>query len=74
MKKLTELSDKELFEIYDLIFDTVHSPGFKKAEVKTALTDPEYWFLERPIEGYKENVLNYLNTNGFEKPETKIWN
>lgn len=73
MKTLKELTQDHVNEIFKLTFDSNHSPGFKTAEVKTMLTDHDYWFLESPKEGYKGAVLDYLKENGFEMPVTKIW-
>ncbi|MDR6734200.1 hypothetical protein [Sphingobacterium sp. 2149] len=73
MKKLSELTEIQMFDLFAITFSSNHSPGFKTAEVKTMLTDQDYWFLERPKEGYKEAVLDYLKENGFELPVTSIW-
>jgi len=73
MNNLKELTQDQVNEIFKITFESNHSSGFKKAEVKDMLTDADYWFNERPKEGYKEAVLNYLKENGFELPITSIW-
>lgn len=72
-KELKELNQEQINEIFKLTFESNHSPGFKKSEVKDMLTDSEYCFNEWPKEGYKELVINYLKENGFTLPVTKIW-
>lgn len=61
------LNEKELLEIYDLVFTSVHSIGFKTAEIKTLLFDKDYWFMERPKENWKVDTMNYLDSIGFDK-------
>lgn len=74
MKNYSELTEEQTKELFKIVFESNHSNGFMKAEVKDMLTDPDYWFNEYPKENYKENVINYLKENNFELPTTKIWN
>lgn len=66
MKKET-LTVDELIYIYDLVFSTVHSDGFKIAEARSLLYDQEYWFAEKPKDGWKDSVLSYLDSIDFNK-------
>ncbi len=61
-----ELSELQLQNIYDLVFLSVHSEGFRRAEVKNLLFDNEYWFLEKPREKWEENLMNYLKEINFD--------
>lgn len=61
------LTEEQLLEIYDLVFTTIHSVGFKTSEIKTLLFDKEYWFMERPKENWKEDIMNYLDTINYDK-------
>jgi hypothetical protein len=66
------LTDQNLLEIYDLVFSSVHSDGFKKAEVKTLLFDKEYWFLEKPNQNWKKDLMSYLDGINYDKSQLKM--
>lgn len=56
------LAETDYLKIYDLIFTETHSEGFKIAEVRTLLEDPEYCFLDKPREGWLLSLKNYLDS------------
>ena len=60
-------TEKQLLEIYDLVFSSTHSNGFKTSEIKDLLFEPDYWFLEKPKENWKSDLINYLDSNGIDK-------
>jgi len=62
----TELSELQLQNIYDLVFLSVHSEGFRRSEVKDLLFDDEYFFIEKPKEKWYENLMNYLKEINFD--------
>lgn len=62
-----KLTEQQLLEIYDLVFSSVHSNGFKTAEIKDLLFENSYWFMERPKENWKENTMKYLDTIEYDK-------
>jgi hypothetical protein len=61
-----ELSELQLQNIYDLVFLSVHSDGFRRAEVKDLLFDDEYFFIEKTKEKWEENLMNYLKEINFD--------
>ena len=61
-----ELSELQLQNIYDLVFLSVHSEGFRRSEVKDLLFDDEYFFIEKPKEKWYENLMNYLKEINFD--------
>ena len=60
-------TEQQLLEIYDLVFSSVHSSGFKTSEIKDLLFESDYWFLEKPKENWKSDLTNYLDSNGIDK-------
>ena len=68
----TVLTTDQLLSIYDLVFSSVHSNGFKTAEIKTLLFDDEYWFLEQPKEDWYSGIMSYLEVIGYDKSLLKI--
>ena len=60
-------TEQQLLEIYDLVFSSTHSNGFKTSEIKDLLFEPDYWFLEKPKENWKSDLINYLDSNGIDK-------
>ena len=60
-------TEQQLLEIYDLIFSSTHSNGFKTSEIKDLLFESDYWFLEKPKENWKSDLINYLDSNGIDK-------
>ena len=60
-------TEQQLLEIYDLVFSSVHSNGFKTSEIKDLLFESDYWFLEKPKENWKSDLINYLDSNGIDK-------
>lgn len=67
-----KLKEMELLHIYDLIFSSVHSAGFKMAEIKDLLFDNTYWFLEQPKENWKDDLFKYLDEINFNKSQLNI--
>ena len=68
------LTEQHLLDIYNIVFSSVHSNGFKTAEIRTLLFDREYWFLEKPKENWYDNVIKYLESIGFDLSLLKINN
>ena len=60
-------TEQQLLEIYDLVFSSTHSNGFKTSEIKDLLFESDYWFLEKPKENWKSDLINYLDSNGIDK-------
>ena len=60
-------TEQQLLEIYDLVFSSVHSNGFKTSEIKDLLFESDYWFLEKPKENWKSDLINYLDSHGIDK-------
>lgn len=60
-------TEHQLLEIYDLVFSSTHSNGFKTSEIKDLLFESDYWFLEKPKENWKSDLINYLDSNGIDK-------
>lgn len=58
--------DKHYINIFDLVFDTVHSDAFKIAEVKDLLFEDEYSFAEKPIDGWVQALKKYVLQNNLE--------
>lgn len=54
------LTDEQLLECYDLVFDKVHSDGFKLAEIKDILVDRDYVFTETPLPNWRNKLEAYL--------------
>lgn len=54
------LTDKQYLDCFNLVFDKVHSDGFKIAEIKDLLYSDNYWFESQPIYNWKENLTKYL--------------
>lgn len=67
-----ELTDDQLIEIFDLVFTSIHSSGFRKSEAHSLLFDSEYWFLERPKQNWQSNIITYLDAIGFDKSKLNI--
>jgi len=63
---MSDLTTQQLLEIYDLVFSDIHSEGFKTSEIKALLFDNTYWFLKRPKENWKENLVQYLNSINYD--------
>ena len=66
-----ELTREQLIECYDCVFTSVHSGGFKSAEIKYLITDKDYRFLERPKERWETALRIKLNELGFELDELR---
>jgi len=60
-------TEHQLLEIYDLVFSSTHSNGFKTSEIKDLLFESDYRFMEKPNENWKSDLINYLNSNGIDK-------
>lgn len=67
-----ELTDSQLIECFDLVYESTHSDGFKKAEMKDLIFDKDYWFLERPKEEWLSNLNLYLRTIDFDMSLTSF--
>ena len=67
-----ELTDSQLIECFDLVFESTHSDGFKKSEMKDLIFDKDYWFLERPKEGWLIRLNNYLRAINFDMSITSF--
>ena len=68
----TELTDAQLIECFDLVFSSTHSEGFKKAEMRDLIFDKDYWFLEKPKDGWLTNLNHYLRTVSFDMSLTSF--
>ena len=66
------ITEQQLLDIYDLVFSSVHSDGFKISEIKTLLFDNDYWFLEKPKEFWKKDLIQYLNSIQYDKTQLNI--
>lgn len=62
-----ELTREQLLGLYNLVFSSVHSDGFKTSEMKDLLFDNEYRFLEKPNENWLENINKYFESNNIDK-------
>lgn len=60
------LTDSQLIECFDLVFQSTHSDGFKKAEMRDLIFDKDYWFLEKPKDGWLTTLNHYLRTTGLD--------
>ena len=66
-----KLSREQLIELFDCVFTSVHSPGFKESEMKSLIYDSEYRFLERPKEGWESLLRAKINEMGFDLDEIR---
>lgn len=66
------LTNEQLLEVYDLVFTSVHSNGFKIAETKDLLYEPTYSFLEIPKKGWLKNIMSYFNSIGYDTEQLKM--
>ncbi len=66
------MTENQLLEIYDLVFSTIHSVGFKTSEIKTLLFDEDYWFLEKPKDNWYQSIINYFKKNDLDTSILKI--
>ncbi len=64
---MNELTEYQLLELSALVFESTHSNGFKVAEIKAVLLDKDYWFLEKPKDNWKYNVLKFLTDINYDK-------
>ena len=55
-----DFTKEQLIEMYNEVFSTTHSDGFKIAEMKDLLFDKNYWFMEQRKENWEENLKNKL--------------
>lgn len=72
MIQVTDLTEQQLLEIYDLVFSSVHSNGFKTAEVKDLLFENGYFFLERPKDNWKNDLMSYLDEIKYDKTQLNM--
>ena len=65
-----DFTKEQLIEMYNEVFSTTHSDGFKIAEMKDLLFDKNYWFMEQRKENWEENLKTKLKEFGITfKPE-----
>ena len=69
--KKMKLTREQLIECYDCVFDTVHSDGFKAAEMADLIYDITYRFLEKPKEGWEVSLRDKLAEMGFNLDELR---
>ena len=50
-------TDSQLIKMYDCVFNTTHSDGFKKSEIKDLLFDIDYQFMESRIKENWDKIL-----------------
>jgi len=55
------MTKEQLLKCYDLTFEQTHSDGFKTAEMKDLLYEKDYYFITKPKENWKDNIISYLN-------------
>lgn len=67
-----ELTDKQLLELYNIVWCTTHSDGFKKSEIECLLFEPTYWFLIKPIDGWKDKLIEYLISIDYDVSKTTL--
>jgi hypothetical protein len=67
-----ELTDAQLIECFGLVFESTHSDGFKRSEIKDLIFDKDYWFLEKPKDGWLTNLNHYLRTISFDMSLTSF--
>jgi hypothetical protein len=53
-------TDEQLIEMYDCVFDTTHSDGFKKSEIKDLLFDMDYQFMQARKENWEVNLKDKI--------------
>ena len=53
-------TDEQLIEMYNCVFDTTHSDGFKKSEIKDLLFDMDYQFIESIKENWEVNLKDKI--------------
>lgn len=66
------MTQEDLLKIYDLVFSSVHSNGFKISEIKDLLFNDDYWFLERPKDDWHKSIIDYLDSINYDKSLLKI--
>jgi hypothetical protein len=66
------MTEKQLIEIFDLVFGTNHTCGFKKAEMQDFLFDNRYWFLEKPKNNWLFKLREYCKENNVDYSEFDI--
>jgi len=72
VKMIFGLTETQYLEIYDLVFTSVHSSGFKASEIRCLLFDADYWFLEKPKENWESNLFSYLENIQYDKSQLNI--
>lgn len=56
----TILSNTQLLQAYDIVFNHTHTDVFKLSEMKLLLYDNEYLFNESPNSYWYSNLIDYL--------------
>ena len=59
-----DFTQEQLIEMYNEVFSSTHSDGFKIAEMKDLLFDKDYWFMESRKENWEENLKIKLQEFG----------
>ena len=59
-----DFTQGQLIEMYNEVFSSTHSDGFKIAEMKDLLFDKDYWFMESRKENWEENLKIKLQEFG----------
>ena len=69
---MENLTREQLVVCYNIVFNEVHSDGFKEAEMKDLLFRKGYYFISRPNEGWKSKLEKYLTLSGINLTETNL--
>jgi len=64
-----EFKKEDLVKLYDCVFSSNHSDGFKAAEIKDLLTDKRYFFMEKPKKNWAKELNRRLIELGYEPTE-----
>lgn len=62
----TTLTESEVSFAFSTVFSDVNSLGFMKAELNDLLYNRDYWFLNPPKTNWYANLINYLDSIGFD--------
>lgn len=61
------MTEKQIQEIYQIVFGDGHSESFRRAEIKDLLFNDDYWFLRMPKENWEQDLSNYLNAENIDR-------
>ena len=59
-----DFTQEQLIEMYNEVFSSTHSDGFKISEMKQLLFDKDYWFMESRKENWEEKLKIKLQAFG----------